>query len=160
MIAASLALAPARPPRSAIIGRAAVRALYTELALSPTLGLDAACLKKGTRLRTNERQPLGPAAMEQIGVVEFGHQREQGLHQGRLHAASRKRVHERRKGEVEQHGKSSGRLVAHAACSVSAHCFGAMAGACSRSRAHDRRSPAAGDAAAERIARRTTVPRR
>jgi len=39
MIAASLALAPARPPRSAIIGRAAVRALYTELALSPKPGL-------------------------------------------------------------------------------------------------------------------------
>src|SRR6476659_1942880 len=39
MIAASLALAPTRPPRSAIIGRAAVRALYTELALSPKPGL-------------------------------------------------------------------------------------------------------------------------
>src|SRR4051794_861952 len=39
MIAASLAFAPARPPRSAIIGRAAVRALYTELALSPKPGL-------------------------------------------------------------------------------------------------------------------------
>src|SRR5215218_4760441 len=39
MIPASAALAPARPSQSVIIGRAAVRALYTELALSPKPGL-------------------------------------------------------------------------------------------------------------------------
>src|SRR3954466_12200044 len=39
MIAASVAFAPRRSSQSGIIGRAAVRALYTELALAPKPGL-------------------------------------------------------------------------------------------------------------------------
>ena len=39
MIPASVTLAPRRSSQSGIIGRAAVRALYTELALSPKPGL-------------------------------------------------------------------------------------------------------------------------